>query len=73
MIIENKTPGPGQYDPRVNITMDGKYFVSTYRNSIVRKFGSVSTHPFSREQSMKHSMDGVSFNDVGKNNRSSYM
>ncbi|CDW75502.1 UNKNOWN [Stylonychia lemnae] len=41
-ILENNTPGPGQYDPKTLINRDGKYFVSTYRNSYVRKFGTGS-------------------------------
>ena len=33
-------PGPGSYDPRFNINKEGKYILSTYKNSAVRKFGS---------------------------------
>lgn len=37
------TPGPGKYSPKVNISLDGTYILSTYKNSVTRKFGSPST------------------------------
>jgi hypothetical protein len=42
-IIESEIPGPGAYDPKDKINKQGEYFLSTMKNSTVRKFGEPST------------------------------
>ena len=38
-LIGNKMPGPGSYDPKDYINPEGQYCLSTYKNSLTRKFG----------------------------------
>jgi hypothetical protein len=38
--IESTTPGPGAYTPKVNMTLDGVYYLSNYKSSQSRKFAS---------------------------------
>ena len=38
--LENDNPGPGMYTPKNEISTDGIYAVSHYKNSVTRKFGS---------------------------------
>lgn len=36
-------PGPGTYDPKDCINPEGVYCLSTYKNSVTRRFGRQST------------------------------